>query len=554
MAQGHDPNGDYFDLPKEKFDNMSWSERMDHFTKRVMLHGLERPSIVYYWHFAILAVSYSVYVVLMLLVPRPVDLSWAGYAELMFVKLIVWQHFAEAVGCRQGPLGGHVALPNNWKYRLTPGTFKCSQIPWLGGNKRNALDILVHAIFFVACIGFVVSPWYNYSCIRILCACDVYLFLFDLTQFFASTGHAYGSMLFSACFPASAGRLAGMQLGLIYEWFFSGVGKIGPWFGYVNGPFMIQSRWLRGQRWLFKLLVKSEEALTPTLLGIVLAHTAAAVEYVAPVCLMMPSNTAIWLGLTLITAMHVYILAMPAPFDVYSWNLCFGLSGIYLFYIGSFGFDFQSAATMNPWLIAYMVTEFVVCWYGQFFPDQIGYYISHRYWAGNWVQCFFFTKKTEAVKQKLDRVKTLSANPLSAERPPYYYECLGYISTAYLWLANMNMKCTARLFEDTFSMHANGTKATMDDYNGFGLQSWCCGEFRDQLYAPQMLPAFQQEIGFEEGECLMVRIGAFGMWRHSATWSIYDLKKGCVSHGTITTRQMEEIDSCPSKAMELLLA
>ena len=40
----------------------------------------------------------------------------------------------------------------------------------------------------------------------------------------------------------------------------------------------------------------------------------------------IPFVPAIWLGFFTLLAMHLYILLMPAPFDVYSWNLCFGCS------------------------------------------------------------------------------------------------------------------------------------------------------------------------------------------------------------------------------------
>ena len=59
--------------------------------------------------------------------------------------------------------------------------------------------------------------------LRLLMLCDVYLFCFDMTQFYASTAHAYGSMLLALCFPAESGRLAGVQLGLLLQWFFSGL-------------------------------------------------------------------------------------------------------------------------------------------------------------------------------------------------------------------------------------------------------------------------------------------------------------------------------------------
>ncbi|CAE8589623.1 unnamed protein product [Polarella glacialis] len=247
------------------------------------------------------------------------------------------------------------------------------------------------------------------------------------------------------------------------QWFFSGIGKVGPWFTYVNGPFILQSKIFAGQQWLFKLLIKSPDDLSPTFFGVCLGHFAAAAEYLAPVALMMPVDQLIWIGLITITGMHLYILMMPAPFDVYSWNLCFGLSGVYLFYIGSFGLDHLSGSEMSPWLTSYLLLEYSVCWYGQFFPDRIGYYLSHRYWAGNWVQTFFLVKKTEAVKLKLDSVKTFQSNPLATFDIPYMYLAYGYMSLAYLWLGNMNMKLLVRLLENAIRS-VDGARADIDEW------------------------------------------------------------------------------------------
>ena len=44
--------------------------------------------------------------------------AWEDYAQLLFVKLLVWQHLAEALGCRQGPLLGQT-FPNNYRYRFS---------------------------------------------------------------------------------------------------------------------------------------------------------------------------------------------------------------------------------------------------------------------------------------------------------------------------------------------------------------------------------------------------------------------------------------------------
>merc|ERR1712087_686785 len=97
----------------------------------------------------------------------------------------------------------------------------------------------------------------------------------------------------------------------------------------------------------------------------------------------------------------------------------------------------------------------------------------------------------------------------------------------------------------------DGPAVNMDEWSAVQLQTFCCGEFRDQLYAEPLLPAIQAEVGFEAGECFLVRVGSFGMCRSSATWGIYDLKKGPVREGTISSEQLMQIASLPSKGDEL---
>ena len=59
---------------------------------------------------------------------------------------------------------------------------------------------------------------------------------------------------------------------------------------------------------------------------------------------------------------------------------------------------------MSLSLRLFFLLELLVCCYGNLWPDEIGYYLSHRYWAGNWVQAFFWVKRTPEVKRKMEAV------------------------------------------------------------------------------------------------------------------------------------------------------
>jgi len=167
----------------------------------------------------------------------------------------------------------------------------------------------------------------------------------------------------------------------------------------------------------------------------------------------------------------------------------------------------------------------------------------------------FFVRRTLAVEQKLGRVKTFSGHPVhpGADGDPQVQEgrFLGhlglYSAWAYLWLGNFNMKCFVRLVSDALA--AVGA-SSVDEYDNMALNSFCCGEFRDPLYTDPLLPAIQQEIGFDEGECFMVRLGSFGLGRQSAVWRVVDMKRGVIASGRVTRAGLMQMHSLPSKSLD----
>ncbi|KAL1510194.1 hypothetical protein AB1Y20_006524 [Prymnesium parvum] len=531
--------------PEEEWRRLTTAERMDACARDILLHGMGRPAVIYLWHAALLFLNYSAFA----LVAFGIGSSATGAhkATHTLVKLLVWQQLAESVGCRQGPMYGHLGLPCNFRYRLSTGTVKLSKLPSAFGSTRHAADLLSHVLWYAAALGFVLSREYRTAPLHLLAACSAYHFLSDSTQFYAAGGHIYFSALLSASAPP-AGRLAGMQLALLLQWFFSGFGKLGPWFSYVNGPFMLQSCLLTPLRpKLFAWLVHSPSRLTPTAFGVAVAHAAAAVEYLAPLALLLSSETAIACGMAGLLAMHAYILAMPAPFDVYSWNLCYALCVPYLFYwCGTFGFDWDGLARMPSWLLAYFAVEAVVCLAGNLLPDRIGYYLSHRYWAGNWCFMFFLVRDTDAARQKLARVRAFSPNPLDKPKlSPHVLHVAMTKSLAYLWLGNLNMKPLVALIEEACAA-GGGTPAAYKFAPSLPL--YYAGEFRDFIFGEELMPQMQACTGFEEGECMAIKVNAFSLFGARVRMSIYDLSKGQVRSYALSRSQLRSMAALPSSA------
>eukprot|EP00812_Abedinium_dasypus_P009449 NODE_3138_length_825_cov_3.227273.p1 GENE.NODE_3138_length_825_cov_3.227273~~NODE_3138_length_825_cov_3.227273.p1 ORF type:complete len:242 (+),score=60.32 NODE_3138_length_825_cov_3.227273:3-728(+) len=218
------------------------------------------------------------------------------------------------------------------------------------------------------------------------------------------------------------------------------------------------------------------------------------------------------------------------------------------FYFGNaLGFDWAGLWTIHPILAGVLGYEFLLCWYGMLYPDAIGYYLSHRYWAGNWHFGLFLIKRSEAVRDKLKRVKTFAPDPFALSHAPRMIDEFFYKTFAYVWLATYNAKCHPRLVNEALA--SCGGK--VDDYKILQLAGYCCGEFRDTLYVEQMLPAMQEIIEFNKGECFMLCVMSFGMCDQSVPWRVIDMKTGPVASGRLTREAVARMQPMPSHCTDL---
>ena len=212
--------------------------------------------------------------------------------------------------------------------------------------------------------------------------------------------------------------LSVLQLTLVLLYIGCGCGKMGPWFIQVFIQEWTLPLW--GQFINFKpLLYKNEmpKDNTPSILAKVLGYGAASTEWFAGILLCLPHSLIatstlttvlesythttlasldgyhdtticslpVAVGISVIIAMHLYIIVHLPTADVWILNLLPAYLVYYAFYIAptvESGFDYAGFANLPPvWQsLCYAFSLFLV--FGQFNTDKVSYTLCYRFWAG----------------------------------------------------------------------------------------------------------------------------------------------------------------------------
>ena len=212
--------------------------------------------------------------------------------------------------------------------------------------------------------------------------------------------------------------LSVLQLTLVLLYIGCGCGKMGPWFIQVFIQEWTLPLW--GKFINFKpLLYKNEmpKDNTPSILAKVLGYGAASTEWLAGILLCLPHSIIatstlttvlesythttmasfdgyhdtticslpVAVGISVIIAMHLYIIVHLPTADVWILNLLPAYLVYYAFYIAptvESGFDYAGFANLPPvWQsLCYAFSLFLV--FGQFNTDKVSYTLCYRFWAG----------------------------------------------------------------------------------------------------------------------------------------------------------------------------
>lgn len=558
-------------LAEEVWRKWGFLQRLDWAALESSRQGPRLPS----W---ILLVTYSRFLLqnvafLILIYIFPTELACDDKKEQAFqtfLRYTAWTYLTDCVGIRSGPMldGRFTPWPLGLcaiaRYRLSRGTLKLARFPCFG-DRRTALDVVFYVVLIASLVVVVLSPVFLTGTMAIAVVCSAWSFLSDYQQFLAAQSTTYFHVLLAGCFPTHLGGLACAQLHVILVWLGSGLGKIGPWFAFVNGPFLSASVWLRGRPWLSRLLYRADDDLRPTAFVSFLGHVAPHVEWIAPLlCLCVQSTCVVFLGVAMLVAMHVYILLAPAARDVYSWNGWFIAAAISLFGgQASLGFDFAglaNASNASPLLLLWFAGEALIVVIGVLRPSLISYQMGHRNWAGNWPQAVILLKKTAASKLIDSLVihgrpawnavpESIQLGPrMSDEDASFAKELVTYKLLGNYWLGTLNLKGLPSLVQ-----RALQTEPLQDYYllHGNQMCDMCLGSFFCLSWFPQVVEIVQRAARFDKGDLLCIHVGSFPFqWGHlqgAARWQILDAAAGVVAKGTLSTKTAWTLASLPSE-------
>eukprot|EP00746_Dinoflagellata_sp_MGD_P132532 gnl/MRDRNA2_/MRDRNA2_66238_c0_seq1.p1 gnl/MRDRNA2_/MRDRNA2_66238_c0~~gnl/MRDRNA2_/MRDRNA2_66238_c0_seq1.p1 ORF type:complete len:591 (-),score=59.54 gnl/MRDRNA2_/MRDRNA2_66238_c0_seq1:4-1716(-) len=546
----------------------SWNflQRLDWAARENSRQGPRFPTWIVAACFGRFLIQNLAFVLLLQLVPSDQTLEGKDQLWQTFLRYTAWTYGLDCAGYRNGPLldGRFTPWPLGMftiaRYRLTRGSLKVPMFACFGSH-RTALDVASFVALLVALSVSVFFPALLREAMVVAVVSAAWGLLSDHQQFLASQSTTHFHVLLAGCFPAQQGGVACAQIHVVLVWLGSGLGKIGPWFAFVNGPFLSGSLWLRGRQWLWKLLYRSEDDLRPTFAVQLLGHVAPHLEWVAPLLLFVPGSAfSVVLGVVTLLAMHVYILCMPAMRDIYAWNGWFMVAAVNLF--GgrvAFGFDFGSWASAPYPLQLWFVGETLLVLFGVLRPDLISYQTGHRNWAGNWSQAVIFLRKSAASKLT-DSVITYGrpawdAVPESIQLGPkltekdasFAKELITYKLLGNYWLSTMNLKVLPSLVQRTLM-----AEPIQDFYvmHGNQLCDTCMGSFFCLSWFPLVVSSLQKVAHFEERDFLCIHVGSFpfqGGCRTSSTkWQILDASAGVVASGTLHSDAAWTLATLPS--------
>ena len=452
-----------------------------------------------------------------------------------FVKAIVWTMLFEGLGfgCGSGPLTGRYMPPvGGFLYFLRLGTTKLPlfpEVPLLGGNQRNALDVLGYAstlTLLLACLWIpsVPVPWLGALIVAILV-----LGVLDTTLFLVFRSEHYLSVLVCLLF-VDQGLMAAKWVWLAI-WFWAAVSKLTRHFPYVMCVMVSNAFWTAYIPGLRRAMYRNIETdLRPSGAAVVLAHTGTLLEFGIPLMLLFgPGGTVLWVLLGVIAVFHLFILVnfpMGVPLE---WNLMMIYGACALFGVHADESIWAvSAPALVCWLVGFHVLIPIA---GSLWPSRISFLLAMRYYAGNWAYSAWLF--SDGAEERLDAHLVKSSSLIPKQLLRFYeeetVEVLMSKVTAFRMM-HLHGRALHALIPEVFL--GNRTVCWYDGELVAGLTlGWNFGD--GHLHRRQLLQAIQAQCGFAPGELRCVFVESQPWFSGSLGYSIEDAADGIIRQGRV---------------------
>lgn len=464
--------------------------------------------------------------------------NWWFYKEA-FLKFVVWSILFEVVGlgCGSGPLTARYFPPvGGILHFARPGTIKLPtfpNLPFLGNDQRNILDVLLYLSFVILLLRVLVASEVTIDMLYPLVILLPILGLLDKTIFLAARAEHY--LMALICFLFMGDEIAGLKLVWVAIWWGAATSKLNRHFPAVVGV-MISNHAVLQWKWLRKQLYKNyPEDLRPSQFATIIAHGGTVVEFVFPLLLIFGMGSQItMIGLMVMLGFHIYItssIPMGVPLE---WNVIMVYGGFFLFgyYPEVWILDIQSL----PLLLILGSSLFIVPMVGNFYPKYISFLLSMRYYAGNWAYSIWLFKGDS--ERKLDQY-LIKSSPTVLKQLGLFYDKDTAESLVAKVIAFRSMHLHGRALQKLVPQAVDNIEnyAWRDGELVAGVAlGWNFGE--GHLHDEQLLAAIQKRCGFQSGELRCIFVESQPMARPHLDWRIVDAYDGELKTGRIKIEEL----------------
>lgn len=532
------------------FDPELWKKR--NFTERVklasaeyILRGLNYPSAVYLFHAVKIAALFAGWVYFAGFTPGLG--SWSDLGSWMFhptafQKAFIWAMTFEVLGfgCMSGPLGLRLIPPfTAFLAFLRPGTTKLPLFPGvsiIGGIRRTWLDVALYIGLIAALFHALVQPALGTQAILPIVVLLPLCALGDRMIFLTARGEHHFAMIVTFLLLGHwIGASKWVQLAI---WFWAGVSKCTKAFGYVVPIMTANNPLMKFPAFRQRLCKSYPDDLSPSKLGVIMAHGGTFLEFGAPLTLLFVTQEGplLYVGVAMFVFLHLFIISNMPVAAVFEWNLLSMYSGLFLFLhhpeVSLFSVD------SVPMAIYLTVGCLILPAVGNIWPQAVSFLLSMRYYAGNWAwNAWLFRKGSYEKLDKLKRPSKLLFQQQEKLLPAELATEADGLFLAFRCLHLQGRILGKLLPEATDHEPFQQYKYCDGEVVSASVLGWDFGE--GHIGDERLLTAIQEQCGFEEGELRVICVEAQPIFGSTLHWRINDAKTGKLAEGHAELSELE---------------